>query len=139
MENIEEVFNEILACDVQEALKYSSDGFKKYGNPEYLIYTGQCYLAQGLYEEAIAAVDLAFELGCDYIVYGYNVKGEALLDLGLYVESRRCFERVIREEAEQYLANTYLIELDIREGFYEDAINKCIDYIESYGGSSEQI
>ena len=58
MENIEEVFNEILACDVQEALKYSSDGFKKYGNPEYLIYTGQCYLAQGLYEEAIAAVDL---------------------------------------------------------------------------------
>lgn len=139
MENIEEVFNEILACDVQEALKYSSDGFKKYGNPEYLIYTGQCYLAQGLYEEAIAAVDLAFELGCDYIVYGYNVKGEALLDLGLYVESRRCFERVIREEAEQYLANTYLIELDIREGFYEDAINKCIDYIENYGGSSEQI
>ena len=139
MENIEEVFNEILACDVQEALKYSSDGFKKYGNPEYLIYTGQCYLAQGLYEVAIAAVDLAFELGCDYIVYGYNVKGEALLDLGLYVESRRCFERVIREEAEQYLANTYLIELDIREGFYEDAINKCIDYIENYGGSSEQI
>ena len=139
MENIEELFNEILACDVQEALKYSSDGFKKYGNPEYLIYTGQCYLAQGLYEEAIAAVDLAFELGCDYIVYGYNVKGEALLDLGLYVESRRCFERVIREEAEQYLANTYLIELDIREGFYEDAINKCIDYIENYGGSSEQI
>lgn len=61
------------------------------------------------------------------------------MDLGLYVESRRCFERVIREEAEQYLANTYLIELDIREGFYEDAINKCIDYIENYGGSSEQI
>ena len=27
----------------------------------------------------------------------------------------------------------------IREGFYEDAINKCIDYIENYGGSSEQI
>lgn len=139
MENIEEIFNEILVCDVQEALKYSNDGFKKDGNPEYLIYMGQCYLIQGLYEEAIAAVDLAFELGCDYIVYGYNIKGEALLELGLYVESRRCFERVIKEEAEQYLANTYLIELDIREGFYEDAINKCINYIENYGSSSEQI
>lgn len=29
MENIEEVFNEILMYDVQEALKYSNDGFKK--------------------------------------------------------------------------------------------------------------
>ena len=37
MENIEEIFNEILMYDVQEALKYSSDGFKKSGNPEYLI------------------------------------------------------------------------------------------------------
>ena len=38
MENIEETFNEILACDIQEAMKYASDGFKKNGNPEYLIY-----------------------------------------------------------------------------------------------------
>ena len=29
MENIEETFNEILACDIQEAMKYASDGFKK--------------------------------------------------------------------------------------------------------------
>ena len=50
------------------------DGFKKNGNPEYLIYTGHCYLVQGCFEEAIAVIDLAFELGCDYIVYGYNVK-----------------------------------------------------------------
>ena len=115
MENIEEIFNEILVYDVQEALKYSSDGFKKSGNPEYLIYTAHGYLVQGFYEDAIAAVDLAFELGCDYFEYGYNVKGEALLNLGLYVESRRCFERVLKEEEEQYLANTFLIELDIRE------------------------
>lgn len=47
MENIEEIFNEILMYDVQEALKYSSDGFKKSGNPEYLLYTGHCYLVQG--------------------------------------------------------------------------------------------
>ena len=132
MENIEEVFNEILMYDVQEALKYSSNGFKKSGNPEYLLYTAHCYLVQGFFEDAIAAIDLAFELGCDYIVYGYNVKGEALLSLGLYVESRRCFERVLKEEEEQYLANTFLIELDIREGLYEDAINRCVDYMENY-------
>ena len=108
MENIEEIFNEILMYDVQEALKYSSDGFKKSGNPEYLLYTAHCYLVQGFFEDAIAAIDLAFDLGCDYIVYGYNVKGEALLSLGLYVESRRCFERVLMEEEEQYLANTFL-------------------------------
>ena len=131
MENIEEIFNEILACDVKEALKYSKDGFKESGNPEFLIYTAHCYLVQGFYEEAIAAVDLAFELGCNYFVYGYNVKGEAFLSWGLYVESRKCFEKVISEEPEQYLANTFLIELDIREGFYEDAINKCVDYIEN--------
>ena len=132
MENIEEIFNEILMYDVQEALKYSSDGFKKSGNPEYLLYTAHCYLVQGFFEDAIAAIDLAFDLGCDYIVYGYNVKGEALLSLGLYVESRRCFERVLMEEEEQYLANTFLIELDIREGLYEDAINRCVDYMENY-------
>ena len=124
MENIEEIFNEILMYDVNEALKYSNDGFKKSGNPEYLLYTAHCYLVQGFFQDAIAAVDLAFELGCDYIVYGYNIKGEALLSLGLYVESRRCFERVLKEEPEQYLANTFLIELDIREKYYEDAINR---------------
>lgn len=139
MENIEEIFNEILSCDVQEALKYSSEGFKKSGNPEYLIYTAHGYLVQGYYEDAIAAVELAFELGCDYYVYGYNVKGEALLNLGLYVESRRCFENVIKEEPEQYLTNTFLIELDIRERLYEDAINKCVDYIENYECDNKQI
>lgn len=139
MENIEEIFNEILACDVKEALKYSKDGFKESGNPEFLIYTAHCYLVQGFYEEAIAAVDLAFELGCNYFVYGYNVKGEAFLSLGLYVESRKCFEKVISEEPEQYLANTFLIELDIREGFYEDAINKCVDYIENFECDAKQL
>ncbi|WP_196000743.1 tetratricopeptide repeat protein [Clostridium sp. 1001271B_151109_B4] len=139
MENIEETFNEILACNVQEAMKYANDGFKKNGNPEYLIYTGHCYLVQGYFEEAIAAIDLAFELGCDYIVYGYNVKGEALLELGLYAESRRCFERVLMEEEEQYLANTFLVELDIREKLYIDAINRCIDYIEKYECDNIQI
>lgn len=139
MENIEEIFNEILSYDIKEAIKYSSDGFKKSGNPEYLIYTAHGYLAQGFYTDAIAAVDLAFELGCDYYVYGYNVKGEALLNLGLYAESRRSFEKVLKEEAEQYLANTFLIELDIREGFFEDAINKCIDYIENYTCDDKQI
>ena len=125
--------------DVQEALKYSSDGFKKSGNPEYLIYTAHGYLVQGFYEDAIAAVDLAFELGCDYFEYGYNVKGEALLNLGLYVESRRCFERVTKEEPEQYLANTFLIELDIRESLYEDAINKCVDYMENFECDNKQL
>lgn len=139
MENIEEIFNEILVYDVQEALKYSSDGFKKSGNPEYLIYTAHGYLVQGFYEDAIAAIDLAFELGCDYFVYGYNVKGEALLNLGLYVESRRCFERVTKEEPEQYLANTFLIELDIRESLYEDAINKCVDYMENFECDNKQL
>ncbi|WP_300888297.1 tetratricopeptide repeat protein, partial [uncultured Clostridium sp.] len=108
-------------------------------NPEYLLYTAHCYLVQGFFQDAIAAVDLAFELGCDYIVYGYNIKGEALLSLGLYVESRRCFERVLKEEPEQYLANTFLIELDIREKYYEDAINRCIDYIENYECDNVQI
>ena len=139
MENIEEIFNEILVYDVQEALKYSSDGFKKSGNPEYLIYTAHGYLVQGFYEDAIAAVDLAFELGCDYFEYGYNVKGEALLNLGLYVESRRCFERVTKEEPEQYLANTFLIELDIRESLYEDAINKCVDYMKNFECDNKQL
>lgn len=139
MENIEEIFNEILAYDVNEAIKYSSEGFKKSGNPEYLIYTAHGYLVQGFYTDAIAAVDLAFELGCDYYVYGYNVKGEALLNLGLYSESRRSFEKVLKEEEEQYLANTFLIELDIREGFFEEAINKCVDYIENYACDDKQI
>ena len=107
MENIEEIFNEILACDVKEALKYSKDGFKESGNPEFLIYTAHCYLVQGFYEEAIAAVDLAFEY--------------------------------IRRDEEGNVANTFLIELDIREGFYEDAINKCVDYIENFECDGKQL
>lgn len=138
-ENIEEIFNEILLYDLNEAFKYCSDGFKKTGNPEYLIYTAHSYLVQGSYEEAISAVDLAFELGCDYYVYGYNVKGESLLELGLYVESRRILEKVQNIEPEQYHTTLLLLELDIREGFYEDAINRCNNYINTYGYESSQI
>ena len=138
-ENIEEIFNEILECDLNEAFKYCNDGFKKTGNPEYLIYTAHSYLLQGNFEDAIAAIDLAFELGCDYYVYGYNVKGEALLELGLYVESRRTLEKVIKIEPEQYHTNLLLLELDIREGLYEDAINRCKEYINTYGYESSQI
>lgn len=139
MENIEEIFNEILACNVEEALKYSDEGFKKDGNPEFLIYTAHGYLVKGYYEDAIAAVDLAFELGCDYYIYGYNVKGQAFLELGMYAESRRCFEKVLQEEEEQYLATTFLIELDIREELYESAINRAVDYLENYECDNRQI
>ena len=66
MENIEEIFNEILACDVKEALKYSKDGFKESGNPEFLIYTAHCYLVQGFYEDAInKCVDYIENFECD--------------------------------------------------------------------------
>lgn len=132
-ENIEEIFTEMLKYSVDEAFKYCDEGFEETKNPEYLLYKGHAHLVSGEYEEAIISVDKAFELGCDYKVHGYNVKGEALLELGLYIESRKNYEKVIEICPENYIATIFQVELDIREEFYEDAINRAELYIKRYG------
>ena len=73
-ENIEEVFTEMLKYSVDEAFKYCDEGYDETKNPEFLLYKGHAHLVSGEYEEAILSVDKAFELGCDYKGYGYNVK-----------------------------------------------------------------
>ena len=138
-ENIEEVFTEMLKYSVDEAFKYCDEGYDETKNPEFLIYKGHAHLVSGEYEEAILSVDKAFELGCDYKVYGYNVKAEALLELGLYVESRRYYERVIELSPDNYIATIFQVELDIREEFYEDAINRAEAYIENYGNNKYEV
>ena len=138
-ENIEEVFTEMLKYSVDEAFKYCDEGYDETKNPEFLLYKGHANLVSGEYEEAILSVDKAFELGCDYKVYGYNVKAEALLELGLYVESRRYYERVIELSPDNYIATIFQVELDIREEFYEDAINRAEAYIENYGNNKYEV
>ncbi len=136
---IEEIFNEILSYNVEEAIKYCKDGYNETNNPEYLIYMAQGYLDLGMYIEAIESVDLAIEKGCDYSVYAFNVKGEAELELGLFIESRKSFNKVLEMEEENFLATLYLIELDTTEELYEDAINRAIDFIEKYGDKPEEV
>lgn len=138
-ENIEEVFTEMLKYSVDEAFKYCDEGYDETKNPEFLLYKGHAQLVSGEYEEAILSVDKAFELGCDYQVYGYNVKAEALLELGLYVESRRYYERVIELSPDNYIATIFQVELDIREEFYEDAISRAEAYIENYGNNKDEV
>lgn len=138
-ENIEEVFTEMLKYSVDEAFKYCDEGYDETKNPEFLLYKGHAHLVSGEYEEAILSVDKAFELGCDYQVYGYNVKAEALLELGLYVESRRYYERVIELSPDNYIATIFQVELDIREEFYEAAISRAEAYIENYGNNKDEV
>ena len=138
-ENIEEVFTEMLKYSVDEAFKYCDEGYDETKNPEFLLYKGHAHLVSGEYEESILSVDKAFELGCDYQVYVYNVKAEALLELGLYVESRRYYERVIELSPDNYIATIFQVELDIREEFYEDAISRAEAYIENYGNNKDEV
>lgn len=132
-ENIEEVFNEILSFNTEEAIKYCEDGFKTTYDYDYVVLKAHGKLSLGEYEEAIALVEEALKNGCSRVIYANNIKGEALLELGLYVESRRVFEKVLDEEPGHYLANTFLLELDIREEFYQDAIRRAVNFIENYG------
>lgn len=138
-ECIEEIFNELLEINEEEAYKYCVEGHKATNNPEYLLYMGHSHLIFGEYEEAIECIENALKDGCDNFVYAYNVKGEALLELGLYVESRRAFEKALEFEPAQFLSTTFLIELDIREEFYDDAINRCNEYIELYGEDKDEV
>lgn len=130
--DIEKIFNKILESDKENALTYCENGLKETRNPDYAIYLGHTYLTLGEYEKSLECVDIALESGSDYYVYAYNVKGEAFLELGMYIESRKSFERVLEEDEDQLLAKEFLLELDIREEKYEDAIDKCKDYIEKY-------
>lgn len=132
VKDIEEIFNEILARNPDDALTYCENGLKETKNPDYAIYLGHTYLTLGEYEKALECVDIALESGSDYYVYGYNVKGEAFLELGMYNESRRAFEKVLEFEENQLLAKEFLLELDIREEKYVDAIEKCKEYILKY-------
>lgn len=138
-DSIEEIFNEILSCNIEEGIKYCKAGFNETNNPEYLIYMGHGYLALGMYVEAIECVDSAIEKGCDYLIYGYNVKGEAQLELGLFVESRNSFKKVLEIEEDNFNATSFLVELDIREEFYEDAVNRCVDFIEKFGDNPIEV
>ena len=138
-DSIEEIFNEILKLNVEEAIKYCKDGFKETNNPEFLIYLGHGYLALGMYEEAIESICSAIQKGCDYLAYGYNVMGESELELGLILESRNSFNKVLEIEDGNFIATSFLVELDIREGLFEDAINRCVDYIEMHGGNPSEV
>ncbi|MGL5353124.1 MAG: tetratricopeptide repeat protein, partial [Clostridium sp.] len=130
--NIEEVFHEILGRDLDSALTFCENGLRDTKNPDYAIYLGHTYIALGEYEKALECIDIALESGSNYFVYAYNIKGEAFLELGLYVESRSMFNKVLKYDSDQALAKEFLIELDIREELYNDAIDKCNDYILRY-------
>lgn len=136
---IEEIFNEIISYNVEEAIKYCKEGFNETNNPEYLIYMAHGYLSLGMYIEAIESVNSAIEKGCDYLIYGYNVKGESQLELGFLVESRSSFKKVLEIDEENFLATSFLVELDIREELYEDAINRAVDFIENYGDNPVEV
>lgn len=134
--DIEEVFNKILEIDPEKALTYCENGLKESENPDYAIYLGHTYLILGEYEKALECIDIALESGSDYYVYAYNVKGEAFLELGMYIESRKAFTKVLESDEEQLLAKEFLVELDIREDKYRDAIEKCKEYIIEYPGNN---
>lgn len=137
--NIEEVFNELLSIDEDEAFKFCIEGYEETKNPEYLLYRGTSHLVFGEYEDAIECVDNSLSEGCDYYTYAFNIKGEALLELGLYVESRMSFENSLEHKEHQFLTTIFLAELDIREGFYDDAIARCTKYIELHGEDNGEV
>lgn len=130
--DIEETFHEILGRDLDSALNFCENGLRETKNPDYAIYLGHTYIALGEYEKALECINIALESGSSYFVYAYNIKGEAFLELGLYAESRTMFNRVLSYDSDQLLAKEFLIELDIREELYNDAIDKCNDYISKY-------
>ncbi|MGL5085594.1 MAG: tetratricopeptide repeat protein [Clostridium sp.] len=130
--DIEDVFHEILGRNLDSALSFCENGLKDTKNPDYAIYLGHTYIALEEYEKALECIDIALESGSNYFVYAYNIKGEAFLELGLYVESRNMFNKVLKYDSDQLLAKEFLIELDIREELFNDAILKCNDYIFKY-------
>lgn len=131
-DNIEETFIKILETDTEEALNYCENGLKETKNSDYAIYLGHTYLTLGEYEKAIECVDIALRSGSNYYVYAYNVKGESFLNLGMYIESRESFEKVLEADENQLLAKEFLLELDLREEKYSDAIKKCKSYLIEY-------
>lgn len=135
----EEIVDELIKCSLDEALKYCIDCFKETSRLEFLLFTGKVYLYMEDYINAISYVDMAFQLGCDYFTYGNTVKGEAYYNLGMYKESKECFNKVINENPENFNITTYIIDIDIIEGKYEDAINLAVDFIEVYGFNKEEV
>ena len=138
-DDIEEVFNKILAANSDKALTYCEKGLKETNNPDYAIYLGHTYVTLGEFEKALECIDIALESGSDYFVYAYNVKGEAFLELGMYSESRRAFEIVLELEEYQLFAMECLLELDIREEKYDDAIERCKECILKYPENIELV
>lgn len=131
-DDIEENFTKLLETDTEKALSYCEHMLKETKNPDYAIYLGHTYLTLGEYEKALECIEISLESGSDYYVYAYNVKGESFLELGMYSESRKAFEKVLESDEEQLLAKEFLLELDIREEKYMDAIKKCKEYSIKY-------
>lgn len=135
----EDIFNKILSVNPDKALTFCENGLKETKDPDYAIYLGHAYLTLGEYEKALECIDIALESGSDYYVYAYNVKAEAFLEMGMYTESRIYFEKVLEIEEDQLFAKECLLELDIREENYLDAIERCNDYILKYPENTESV
>lgn len=138
-ENIEEIYNEILEHSEDEALKYVTNIYEETENKDALAFIANSHLVYGEYEEAIELADKAIEKDCNYKAYSYIVKAEAQLELGLYAESRRTYEKVLAIDEDNYKALLFLIELDIREEFFQTAIDRCVEFLDSKPEDNEKI
>lgn len=138
-DNIEEIFNEILGYNAEEAIKYCKERYEETKDYEYVIYLAKAYLFLEMYIEAIETANLVIDSSYDYLVQGLNIKGEAQLELGFFEESRKSFEEALQIYESNFISTSFLVELDINEGLYENAINRAVDFIEKYGDNKLEV
>ena len=134
-----EKYDKLIEEDANEALNYSIDSLNSSGNPDILVYVGDALMANEDFEEANEAIDNALIKNCTNKLFAYSLKGESLFYLEKYKESRAAFNEVIKLEKNSFFAVVYLVDIDISEGKYLDAIRRIDKILESKTLNNEDI
>lgn len=115
-------YEKLIEEDVDSALKYAIDSFELNGEVDILLYIADALMANEEFESANEYIDKALRENCTDKFFAYSLKGETLFYLEKYKESRDAFNKVIKIKENNFFSTVYLVDIDIAEGKYLDAI-----------------
>lgn len=116
-------FENLIEEDVDSAIEYCLEAFKTSEDINIYLYLAEALMANDNFVEALDYICVAINGNCKDKILAYSLKGECLFYLDKYAESRLAFTEVLDRDELSFFASVYIIDIDIHEKKYFDAIN----------------
>lgn len=118
-------YEELINLNVEEALEYCVTVLNETNNVDIYAYIGDCFMALDNFQEAINNFNKGISLDCSNKSFALSLKAEALFYLEEYIESKRIFLKLLRENPYSFFIIAYLTDIDIKLGNYLEGISRA--------------